>query len=279
MKLFLTSSLLTTTTLLGSALSLPQTSNLASRIQARSLNRQSHPLTRQDGGHTGAQTGFRMASTAAVAYSNNWAGVVREEAPPGGPYTAVSATFTVPKPTAAPNTAGLQAGSAWVGIDGDTYTGAILQTGVDFYIEDGRVYNDAWFEWFPDYAYDFNLAVNTGDVIVAKVEAFSPSDGVAIIENKNTGQTATQTISAPKADATLKGVNADWIVEDFQSGDSIVALADFEQVTFTGCEAKAQNGDSLGLDGATIIELKQNNKVLTGVTVKGNNEFTVVSKM
>ncbi|KAL4974114.1 peptidase A4 family-domain-containing protein [Aspergillus desertorum] len=279
MKLPLASTFLTTTTLLGSALGLPQTSNLLSRIQARSLKRQSHPLARKDGGHTGAQTGFRMASTAAVAYSSNWAGIVRENAPPGGTYTAVSATFTVPKPTAEPNTSGMQAGSAWVGIDGDTYSGAILQTGVDFYIENGRVYNDAWFEWFPDYAYDFNLAVNTGDVIVAKVEAFSPSEGVTIIENKSTGQTVSQTISAPKADATLKGVNADWIVEDFQSGDATVPLADFGQVTFTGCEAKAQNGDSLGLDGATIIELEQNKKVLTQVTVKGDSEFSVVSKL
>ncbi|RDW87109.1 A4/G1 family peptidase [Aspergillus mulundensis] len=279
MKFDLTSTLLTTTTLLSGALSLPQTSKLASRIEARSLNRQSHPLTREDGRQSGNQTGFRMANTAAVAYSNNWAGVVRESAPPGGPYTAVSATFTVPKPTAAPNTAGIQAGSAWVGIDGDTYSGAILQTGVDFYIENGLVHNDAWFEWYPDYAYDFNLAVNTGDVIVAKVEALSPSEGVAIIENKNTGETATQTVGAPKAEATLQGVNADWIVEDFQSGDAIVALADFEQVTFTGCEAKAQNGDSLGLDGATIIELQQNNKVLTQVTVKGSSEMTVESKL
>ncbi|KAL4955087.1 peptidase A4 family-domain-containing protein [Aspergillus filifer] len=263
------------TALLGTAFSLPQSSNLASRMAARTLNRQSHPLAPTPGGHTGTQSGFRTADTAAIAYSNNWAGAVRENAPASGSYTGVSATFTVPHPTAAPGSSGMQAGSAWVGIDGDTYSGAILQTGVDFYIENGVVSNDAWFEWFPDYAYDFDIAINTGDVIVAKVEASSSSQGVAIIENLSSGQTATQALSAPKPTATLAGLNADWIVEDFQSGDSIVALADFGEIVFTGCEARTSGGEVLGLNGATIIELKQGEKVLTDVTVQGDKTLDV----
>ncbi|KAJ0416953.1 peptidase A4 family-domain-containing protein [Aspergillus carlsbadensis] len=277
MKMKLGHTLFATSTLLGTSLCLP--SNLTSRIQARSLNRQSHPNLPMPGGHEGTQSGFRTANTATVAYSNNWAGAVREKPPAGGPYTAVSATFTVPAPTATPGSTGMQAGSAWVGIDGDTYVGAILQTGVDFYIENGQIHNDAWFEWFPDYAYDFNLGVNTGDVIVAMVQSFSPSEGIAVIENQSTGQKATQTVKAPRAQATLAGQNADWIVEDFQSGDSIVALADFGSVTFTGCEAQAQNGEILGLNGATIIELKQKDKVLTEVAVQGDETMIVKAKL
>ncbi|KAL3492345.1 peptidase A4 family-domain-containing protein [Aspergillus germanicus] len=277
MKMKIGHTLFVTSTLLGTSFSRP--SNLTSRIQARSLNRQSHPNLPTPGGHEGTQSGFRTANTAAIAYSNNWAGAVREKPPAGGPYTAVSATFTVPAPTAVPGNTGMQAASAWVGIDGDTYVGAILQTGVDFYIENGQIHNDAWFEWFPDYAYDFDLGVNTGDVIVAMVQSFSPSEGIAVIENQSTGQKATQTMRAPKAEATLVGQNADWIVEDFQSGDSIVALADFGSVTFTGCEAQAQNGEVLGLNGATIIELKQKNKVLTEVTVQGDEAMIVKAKL
>ncbi|KAL2823459.1 peptidase A4 family-domain-containing protein [Aspergillus cavernicola] len=264
--------LFTTTALLGTALSL--SSNLTSRIQARSLNRQSHPLNATSGDDSGTQSGFRTANTAAIAYSNNWAGAAREKPLQGGPYTAVSATFTVPQPTAVPGGKAMQAGSAWVGIDGDTYSGAILQTGVDFYVENGKITNDAWFEWFPDYAYDFNIGINTGDVIVAMVKSFSPSEGVAIVENRSTGEKATQTVKAPKAGATLVGQNAEWIVEDFQSGDSIVALAEFGGVTFTGCEAQAKNGEAVGLDGATIIELKQGNRVLTEVVVEGDKTLT-----
>ncbi|KAL4882428.1 peptidase A4 family-domain-containing protein [Aspergillus karnatakaensis] len=282
-----THALLVAANLAGTALSLPQLqplgpaagSNLTSRIQARSLNRQTQPLTAAAGGHEGAESGFRTANTAAIVYSNNWAGAVRESPPPGGPYTAVSATFTVPQPTAVPGNTGMQAGSAWVGIDGDTYSSAILQTGVDFYVDNGKIHNDAWFEWFPDYAYDFNLAVNTGDVIVAIVEAFSASEGVAIIENKSTGQRATQTVKAPRAEATLAGQNAEWIVEDFQSGDTVVALADFGSVVFTGCEARAKDGSVVGLDGSTIIELKQKDKVLTEVAVQGDKTLSVKCKL
>lgn len=275
MKLDLSLGLLAISTLWSGAFAIPHKSNLLSRIQARSLHRQSHPLAPIPGGHPGEQIGFRTANEAAIAYSNNWAGVVRENAPPGGPYTAVSATFTIPQPTAAPGATGMQAGSAWVGIDGDTYSAAILQTGVDFYVQNGKTYNDAWFEWFPDYAYDININVSTGDVVVAKVEALSASEGVAVIENKSTGQTATQSVAAPKPTATLAGQNAEWIVEDFQSGDSMVALADFDEVRFTGCEARASNGDVLGLNGGTIIELKQAEKVLTQVTVQGDETLDV----
>lgn len=44
------------------------------------------------------------------------------------------------------------AASAWVGIDGDTASNSILQTGVDFYVEGSSVGYDAWYEWYPDYA-------------------------------------------------------------------------------------------------------------------------------
>ncbi|KAL3469425.1 peptidase A4 family-domain-containing protein [Aspergillus californicus] len=280
---------ITATALLGTAFSLPShpaptldvapatNSTLQSRIQSRALHRNSNPLARLSGGHPGTESGFRTANTAAITYSNNWAGAVHEKPQAGkGPYTAVSATFTIPHPTAAPRTTGgMQAGSAWVGIDGDTYSGAILQTGVDFYIENGAISNDAWFEWFPDYAYDFSIGINTGDVIVARVESFSPSEGVAVVENRSTGEKATQTVRAPKSEATLKGENAEWIVEDFQSGDSIVALADFGGVRFTGCEAKTEGGGVVGLDGTTIIELKQGERGLTEVVVEGKETLTV----
>ena len=110
-------------------------------------------------------------------------------------------------------------------------------------------------------------------------ESFSPSEGVAIIENQTTGQKATQKIQAPKPEATLGGQNAEWIVEDFQNGDSVVPFADFGEITFTGCEARAQNGDVVGLNGAKIIELKQDGKIKTEVTVHGEKTLSVKSKL
>lgn len=83
-------------------------------------------------------------------YSQNWAGSILV----GNGYTAVTGTFTVPSPI--PPTGGSSktqyAASAWVGIDGDTWTNSILQTGLDFYAWKGQVAFDAWYEWYPDYA-------------------------------------------------------------------------------------------------------------------------------
>lgn len=66
-----------------------------------------------------------------VSYSTNWAGAVQI----GTGYDSITGTIEVP--TASVPSGGSSrkqyAASAWVGIDGDTCSTAILQTGVDFY--------------------------------------------------------------------------------------------------------------------------------------------------
>ncbi|KAE8380355.1 peptidase A4 family-domain-containing protein [Aspergillus bertholletiae] len=255
--------------IIGGALAAPGRT-LAQRMRHRSHDHLTQPLQNEG---DGIDSEARMAATA-VQYSNNWAGVVREKPPANGPYTAVTATFTVPTSTAAAGSNGAQAGSVWVGIDGDTYTGAILQAGVDFYTDPSQT-NHAWFEWYPAYATNFpNIDVNEGDTIISTVRVTSPSEGVAIIENKSTGQKASQTVTAPAPTATLAGQNAEWIVEDFQSGESMVELANFGEVKFSGAQAEA-GGATFGLNGGEVVELQQNNKVLTKTEVTGDKEMTV----
>ncbi|KAJ5224954.1 Concanavalin A-like lectin/glucanases superfamily [Penicillium chermesinum] len=252
---------------------------LVERLQSRGvLSRQSapadkagadHPLEEkgvlEKGGHDGAQ----------VQYSNNWAGIVRENPPASATYTAVSATFTVPNPTATDNSGNMQAASAWVGIDGDTYTNAILQTGVDCYIQDGQKSYDAWYEWFPNSAQNFDLDLTAGDVIVATVQSSSPSEGVAMIENKSTGQKVTKSLSAPSSTATLGGQNAEWIVEDFNSGNAMVPLVNFGKVTFTGAQAEADGEDYGVQSSAQVLDIQQNGKILAKTTVLSDTEFSV----
>lgn len=83
-------------------------------------------------------------------YSQNWAGSILV----GNGYTAVTGTFVVPSPSvpSGGSSSTEYAASAWVGIDGDTSTNSILQTGMDFYAWKGQVAFDAWYEWYPDYA-------------------------------------------------------------------------------------------------------------------------------
>jgi hypothetical protein len=263
--------LLTTAILAGTSLAAPR-SGLAERLQARGvLSRQSNPSDRNGvllkEGSNGAD----------VEYSKNWAGVVREQPPASATYTAVSATFTVPEPTATDNSGNLQAVSAWVGIDGDTYTEAILQTGIDAYIQNGQRTYDAWYEWYPRNAENFDIGLTAGDVIVAKVESSSPSQGVAIIENKSSGQSVTKTLNAPSTTATLGGQNAEWIVEDFNSGNTMVPFAKFGKIDFTGAQAKA-DGANYGVNNAAILDIQQNGEVKAHVEVLSDTEFSVTSQ-
>lgn len=264
-----------TALLIGSSLAVP--SRLAKRVQARTSSRQSQPMQRILDDNE-ATPEFRKLSEN-VQYSHNWAGAVWETPPPEGPFNAVSGTFTIPDPKAVgkPSGDGTTAGSAWVGIDGDTYGAAILQAGVDFYIKaDGNTSFDAWYEWYPDYAYDFEMGLAAGDVISIWVQSYSPSEGIIYIENQTTGETASQELKAPDEKSNLAGQNAEWIVEDFQSGGQLVSLVDFGTVTFSDAQAQAGSSEKvIPVRGATIIELKQGDKVLTQSTIKEDTVLDV----
>ncbi|KAN0091254.1 Concanavalin A-like lectin/glucanase domain containing protein [Tylopilus felleus] len=213
--------------LLASAALAAPSSRLAARIARRREGRQSQPLNRVESA---------AGAVSNVEYSSNWAGAVWDEG--DGTFTAVTGTFTVPTPS------GNGAASAWVGIDGDTCGNAILQTGVDFTIANGEVSYDAWYEWYPDYAYDFSgITISAGDVIKATVTATSTTSGTA--------------------------ENAEWIVEDFEENGNLVPLADFGTVTFTDATASGSDG-TYEPAGATIIEIQQNGQVLTTVTTSGD---------
>lgn len=270
-----TVSTITTAILATGALAAPR-SGLAERLEQRGvLSRQSFPPSKV--GNSSEENGLlnlEGSGNAKVQYSNNWAGVVRENPPPSATYNAVSATFTVPDPTATDNSGDQQAASVWVGIDGDTYTKAILQTGIDSYIQNGEKSYDAWYEWYPQSAENFNLGLTAGDVIVAKVQSLSPSKGVAVIENKSTGQSVTKTLSAPSTSATLAGQNAEWIVEDFNTGDTQVPFANFGQVVFSGAQATAGDG-KYGVNDGEILDIQQNGKLLANVKIDSDTQFTV----
>ncbi|QSZ32701.1 hypothetical protein DSL72_002280 [Monilinia vaccinii-corymbosi] len=199
-----------------------------------------------------------------VSYSSNWAGAVLV----GTSYTSVTGTFTAPSPS----TDG--SGSAWVGIDGDTCSTAILQTGIDWTKSGSSITYDAWYEWYPDYAYDFSgIKISAGDSIKVTVTASSKTTGTAVVKNLTTGKSVTHTFSGG-VDGNLCEYNAEWIVEDFEQGGSLVPFANFGSVTFTGASA-TKSGRTVGLDGSTIIDLRQDSTILTDATVSGSSTLTV----
>ncbi|KUI65183.1 Aspergillopepsin-2 [Cytospora mali] len=232
----------------------------------RALARKSHPKIASSGP-------AGISNQTDVEYSENWAGAIVISSD----ITEVTGVFTVPTPSSpsSRDSDGEYCASVWVGIDGDTCDTAILQTGVDLCSEDGEASFDAWYEWYPDYAYDFDLSVSAGDVIKMTVTATSDSSGKAVLENETTGKTVTKTFSGD-VEGDLCRTNAEWIVEDFEEGDSLVSFADFGTVKITDATGKA-GGSAINPSSATIIDIEQDDKVLTSCSAS-DDEVTCTYK-
>jgi hypothetical protein len=252
---------------------------LASRIARREAARNGNPLKLSE-----SSAAFRTEALATgnathvTLESTNWAGGILTAPPAGQTFNAVSARFTVPTPSKPAGVSGSSfAASAWVGIDGDTAQNAILQTGVDFNLaSSGAVSFDAWFEWFPNFATDFTgIPISAGHVISLSVTATSSSAGTAVIENTSTGVTVTKALTAPDSSAHLQGQNAEWIVEDFEEGDSLVPFADFGTVIFTDAVATTGSGSVTLADADPIILVSSSNRALTTVSFPSTSEVEV----
>ncbi|KAK7057520.1 peptidase A4 family-domain-containing protein [Favolaschia claudopus] len=200
-------------------------------------------------------------------FSSNWAGAAFES--PAGTFKSVTGTFVVPTPRAPSGGSGTFAASAWVGIDGDTCGSAILQTGIDFTVSGGRVSFDAWFEYFPAAATDFSgIPISAGNTIRLTATVSTTTSGTVKIENLSTGVTVSRALTSS---ARLCQENAEWIVEDFEEGNSMVPFANFGTVTFTNAVATEASGSTVGPSGAVIINMEQNGQVLTSVSTSSSS--------
>lgn len=215
--------------------------------------------------------------TGKVKYSNNWSGMVLSNPPSkNDTFTDVSAEITIPHLTA-DGPENYQAASIWVGIDGATAPTAILQTGVQVGIIDGKVGYNAWYQWYPSPSTTFpDFKLGAGDTVAVRVYSLSPSSGVAVVENKSTGQRVSQDVHAPDdGKASITGQNAEWILEDFQYGGHAVALVDFSPVDFMKCEAKTEDGEVVGVGSGSPFEMVPDSKTLATVQVNDDQKFVV----
>lgn len=118
-------------------------------------------------------------------------------------------------------------------------------------------------------SYDFSgISISAGDSITVTVTATSTSSGTATVKNNSKGTSVTHTFTSQSK--ALQELNAEWIVEDFSSGGSLVPFADFGSVTFTGASATGSSG-TVGPSGATIIDIKQSGSVLTSVSTTSSS--------
>ncbi|KAI9701331.1 MAG: hypothetical protein M1820_006553 [Bogoriella megaspora] len=214
----------------------------------------------------------------AATQSTNWAGAALV----GSGYTGITGTFTVPSvqlPSGG-NSGTAYSASAWVGLDGYTCGSAILQTGIDFTLQNGRTTYDAWYEWYPDYAYDFSgISFSAGDSVTVTIKATSKTGGTATVKNNSKGTSVTHTFTGQGA--SLCETNAEWIVEDFEeiSGNTQqqVPFVNFGSVTFTGASASTAGG-SVGItnaDSVNMISQSNRNEVIAATTIQSSSSVKI----
>ena len=196
---------------------------------------------------------------------------------PKATYSAVSATFTVPKATPGANNPQerFQSSSVWVGIDGSTYDKAILQTGIYVELVNGTTRYTGWHEWLPSQAGDFSLAIRQGDILALRVRSHNSTSGWVEIENHTTGKAASKVMHAPNPTATLRGENAEWIVEDFTM-KNVVPFVNFGQIDFWGAGADSAKEAQSNLHDTSTVDIRQAGKILTNTTILSNSHMKVV---
>ncbi|KAJ7195053.1 peptidase G1 [Mycena pura] len=200
-------------------------------------------------------------ASGATVQSSNWCGA----AVTGSGFSSVVGTWTVP-------TLSLRSGQSansdpalaqWVGVDGFSNS-ALIQGGTLSQLVGGRQQNFAWTEMLPAALREVSLTVDTGDSISTNVTMTSATSGTVSIINNSRGTSIVGTVSGG---TRLSGTSAEWILEDFESGSSLIAFAAFPASTFTG--SAVHSGGSVTPSSATLIDLVQNSE-LCSATVSGS---------
>ncbi|KAI3316747.1 peptidase A4 family-domain-containing protein [Xylariaceae sp. AK1471] len=246
------------------ALASPMMDRAKLELQARTAARQSNRFrASKDGGFGNV--------TATTVESSNWSGAAIVTSG----VTEVSGTFTVPKPSAPSGGSSRTeyCGAAWVGIDGYSNS-ALIQTGVLWCVEGSSYEYEAWYEYLPASLIAYSgFSVTAGNSVTVTVTKTSTSGGTTTISAN--GKSASHTFSGQST--KLQGASAEWIVEDFTSGSSLVPFADFGTVTFTGATAII-NGATVqaSADSPVNIELESSSgSILTSTSISGST-VTVV---
>jgi len=165
------------------------------------------------------------------ASSLNWAGYDDI----GGSYTSVSANWVQPAVTCSSRKSSYS--SFWVGLDGDG-SNSVEQTGTEADCSHGRASYSSWYEFYPAFPVNYSDAVAPGDSFSASVTYTGGTGYRLVLTNNTRGWSHTTNGTAPGA----LNASAEVIAEAPSSG-SVLPLADFGSMTFTGATV---NGSALG---------------------------------
>ena len=187
----------------------------------------------------------------------------------------MAAAWTVPAVTCASTETSYSAD--WVGLDGDG-SEAVEQIGTSSDCDSGTPAYSAWYEFYPDVSVSLPNTVRAGDKMTASVKAVPNSDEFTVTL---TDTTTKWTVSKTEASPEGSGASAEIIAEapsGSQQGRSVLPLADFKKVTFTGVTIDGRTigsvtdarsiamVDSSGASMATVSELDASSFDVTWVS-------------
>jgi len=199
---------------------------------------------------------------ATTVESTNWAGAALSTSG----VTEVTGTFTVPKPSAPSGGSGEYCGAAWVGIDG--YANAdLIQTGVLWCVEGSSYEYEPWYEYLPASLIEYTgITISAGESVTVTATKTGTNSGVTTLTAG--GKSVTHTFSGQSS--PIPGASAEWIVEDFTEGDSLVAFANFGTVTFTGATAIINGVTTTAAGANNIILITESGSDETSTTISGS---------
>ena len=222
--------------------------------------------------------------------SGNWSGAVITSPPAGQTFYAVSASWVVPNaypPQSAKSGSTFNNGtykcSVWVGIDGwyGVENTELIQMGTSSQavVNNGQITQSAyaWLEWFPAYETPINFPVKPGDLIHVLVCAGITGNNQATVYMTNEGanQSASFAVTAPTG-STLKGLSAEWIVEDPSGPGGMFPFPDYGTVFFYDTIALGKTATTSDLEenlaNATLVNLTSGDST----AVEETNEVLMV---
>lgn len=109
--------------------------------------------------------------------------------------------------------------------------------------------------------------VSTGDSITTNVTVTSSSGGIVTMRNNSRGSAIVATVTGATGSDIIQGTSAEWIVEDLESGSSLVVFPAFPTSSFTGASA-IESGTSVSPPAGTTIDLVQGVE-LCSATISG----------
>jgi len=145
--------------------------------------------------------------------------------------SGVSACWTVPEIKPSENDTFL---GVWVGIGGYGEE-TLIQTGTEQEYVNGRVVYYAWYELIPDYLVRIpKIHVQAGDIVTASISLLEEDTNTWVIEiaDVTRGERFKRNVVYNSS-----RLSAEWVVERPKVNGTISTLADFGNVTFTGCKA------------------------------------------